>query len=96
MFKRFKIARNKYIITFVVFLVYILFLDDIDIVKIYQQNVKLNKLKEEKKEITRKFEEVKGVLESLDNDEALERYARENKFFKKDDEDIFVIVPSED
>ncbi|HLW40356.1 MAG TPA: septum formation initiator family protein [Brumimicrobium sp.] len=96
MMKRLKIFKNKYIFTLAVFFVYVLFLDDVDVVRIYQQEAKLSKLKDEKRELSKKFEEVKGILESLDNDDALERYARENKFFKKDDEDIFVIVQEEE
>lgn len=95
MLERLKIFRNKYVFTLVVFFVYVLFLDDVDVFKIFQQESKLSKLKQEKADLTKKFEEVKFTLEQLDNDEALERYARENKFFKHDDEDIFVIVPEE-
>jgi cell division protein DivIC len=69
-----------------------LFLDDVDIFTIARQEIKLNKLQEEKEELKEKYLKTKVTLDQLDNMESLERYAREEKMFKKDDEDIFVIV----
>tara|TARA_R100000951_G_scaffold79970_1_gene67857 strand:- start:132 stop:350 length:219 start_codon:yes stop_codon:yes gene_type:complete len=69
-----------------------LFLDDVDIFTIARQEIKLNKLQEEKAEVKEKYLKTKATLDQLDNMESLERYAREEKMFKKDDEDIFVIV----
>ena len=36
------------------------------------------------------FEELKIKLDELDNIRTLEKYARENHYFKKEDEDIFI------
>jgi len=69
-----------------------LFLDDVDVFTIARQEIKLNKLQDEKEEIKEKYLKTKATLDQLDNMESLERYAREEKMFKKDDEDIFVIV----
>lgn len=69
-----------------------LFLDDVDIFTIARQEIKLNKLQEEKAEVKEKYLKTKATLDQLDNMESLERYAREEKMFKRDDEDIFVIV----
>jgi gamma-glutamylcyclotransferase (GGCT)/AIG2-like uncharacterized protein YtfP len=69
-----------------------LFLDDVDVFTIIRQEIKLNKLQEEKQEINGKYLKTKATLDQLDNMESLERYAREQKMFKKADEDIFVIV----
>src|SRR5690554_738363 len=94
--KNLKIFRNKYLFTITFFLVYMLFLDDVDAVKIYRLESKLNKLKQEKVEISKKYEETKNILNQLDDPEALEKYAREKKFFKHDDEDIFIIVDKDE
>jgi len=72
--------------------VYVLFLDDVDVFNVVRQRVKLNKLKQEKEMLSEKFNEAKFTLDQLDNTEALERFAREQKLFKRDNEDIFVIV----
>lgn len=79
-------------LTLVVFFIYVLFLDDVDVFTIIRQEIKLNKLQEEKEEVLTKYEKTKSTLDQLDNLESLEKYAREEKMFKKDDEDIFVIV----
>ena len=83
--------RNKYLLALFIFGIYILFLDDVDIVKIYQQKSKLRELRAEKKVLLEKYDKTKHTLEQLNDDEALEKYAREKKFFKNDNEDIFVI-----
>lgn len=90
--KRLRIFKNKFKLTFVIFLVYVLFLDDVDVFNVVRQRVKLNKLKQEKEMLSEKFNEAKFTLDQLDNTEALERFAREQKLFKRDNEDIFVIV----
>ena len=92
MIKKLKYLKNKYILTLVVFFVYVLFLDDVDVFTIVRQEIKLNKLEKEKSEVLKKYNATKTTLDQLDNLESLEKYAREEKMFKKDDEDIFVIV----
>ena len=92
MIKKLKYLKNKYILTLVVFFIYVLFLDDVDVFTIIRQEIKLNKLEKEKEEVLIKYLNAKSTLDQLDNLESLEKYAREEKMFKKDDEDIFVIV----
>ncbi|WP_107039303.1 FtsB family cell division protein [Brumimicrobium mesophilum] len=90
--KRLKHFKNKYVITLVVFSVYVLFLDDVDVFNIIRQEIKLNKLENEKEDLQEKFIETKTTLDQLDDTDALEIFAREQKLFKRDNEDIFVIV----
>jgi hypothetical protein len=71
--------------------VYILFLDDVDIFTIINQNRKLSHLEESKIEISEKLFKTKTTLKELKYSSNLESYAREEKLFKKDDEDIFII-----
>jgi cell division protein DivIC len=84
--------RNKYILTLTIFLVYNLFLDDVDIFSLINQNRKLSKLRDDQSEIRIKLNETKHTLQELKHDYALEKYAREEKLFKKDDEDVFIIT----
>lgn len=90
--KRLRIFKNKYILTLVIFGVYILFLDDVDVFNVARQEIKLNKLEQEKEALLEKYNETKSTLDQLDNTQALERFAREQKLFKRDNEDVFVIV----
>ena len=86
-----KYVRNKYVITFLVFFIYFLFLDDMDIFMLVKQRSKLNKLKAHKVEMTLQLQETRKELKMLNNINTLEAYARSEKFFKQKDEEIFVI-----
>ena len=86
-----KYVRNKYVITFFVFLIYFLFLDDMDIFMLVKQTNKLNKLKAHKKDMALQLQETRKELKMLNNINTLEAYARSEKFFKQKDDDIFVI-----
>lgn len=83
--------KNKFIFTSCLFFVYILFLDDIDIFTIVNQNRKLNRLEESKMEVSKKLEITRNTLKKLRYISELESYAREEKLFKKDNEDIFIL-----
>jgi hypothetical protein len=69
-----------------------LFLDDVDVFSIFRQQVKYNKILTEKAEMEEKLVKTRTVLNQLNNLESIEKFAREEKMFKRDDEDIFVIV----
>ena len=86
-----KYFKNKFIFTTCLFFVYILFLDDVDIFTIINQNRKLSHLEESKIEISEKLIKTKTTLKELKYSSNLESYAREEKLFKKDDDDIFII-----
>lgn len=92
MLKYLKYFRNKYTLTLFFFAIFFLFLDDVDIFKIFQQKRKHKALVEERMEIEERLEETKSILNTLNDPKELERFAREKKMFKRDDEDIFVIT----
>ncbi len=76
------------------FLFWMLFLDTNDIYSQFQLRHKLNELKQEKRFYTQKIEEVKAERQQLLTDkDMLEKFAREKYFMKKDNEDLFIIVP---
>ena len=87
-----KYYKNKYVVTLFIFSFYGMFLDDVDIFTIISQNIKLSNMKEEKALVEAKLAKTKNTLEKLRYTSELEAYARENKLFKKDDEDIFIIT----
>ncbi|MEY3438021.1 MAG: hypothetical protein RL265_606 [Bacteroidota bacterium] len=86
-----KYFRNKFIFTTCLFFIYILFLDDIDIFTIINQNTKLGKLEEARQEVSVKLNQTQKTLKKLRYSSELESYAREEKMFKRENEDIFVI-----
>jgi len=83
--------KNKYILTITLFTIYFLFLDDVDIFTVINHNYKLHNLEEAKIETTVNLENTKKLLYRMRYSSELESFAREEKLFKKDNEDIFVI-----
>ena len=86
-----KYVKNKYAITVLVFIIYSLFLDENDIFKIRENKSKLKELEEIERASIDHLEDTYSTLEKLKQIENVEHYARSKKFFKKDNEDIFVI-----
>ena len=83
--------KNKYFLTLFIFFVYTLFLDDFDVFVIISQKNKLNHLKEQRDEMHNQLIISKDIYKKLNHINYLESYARSKKFFKKDNEEIFVI-----
>jgi cell division protein DivIC len=86
-----KYINNKYKVASLLFIVHFIFLDDVTIFDVFAQNQKLSKLKTDEVLMSQKLEETRGIYQNLKTPSGIERYAREKKLFKKDDEDIFVI-----
>jgi cell division protein FtsB len=84
--------KNKYTLTGIIFMVYFLFLDDWDIFTLVSQQRKLNALTEQNSAMSKQLKDTKQILRRLNNPDYLEAYARSEKFFKRDDEEIFVIT----
>lgn len=85
------IWRNKYVFTGILFALYMLFLDDVDIFSIARYQRKLNQLERQKREVSVQLEQTKETLLELQTLDGKERFAREKKYFKRDNEDVFVI-----
>jgi ABC-type bacteriocin/lantibiotic exporter with double-glycine peptidase domain len=84
-------VKNKFLITSVVFVLYALLLDDWDIFHLVKQNIKLKELNQQREATKVKLIQAQSTLKKLQTTSGLEAFAREEKFFKKNDEDIFVI-----
>jgi cell division protein DivIC len=87
-----KIIRNKYIIALTAFIVLMLFVDHNDLFVQMERRQQLHELLASKAFYTRKIEETKKNLSDLQsNSAALEKYAREKFYLKRDNEDLFVV-----
>lgn len=89
----FPYLKNKYIFTLLAFFIWMLFIDDNDIITRIRLKRQLDKLKKEKQfysEEILKIEETRRQLFS--SNETLEKFAREKYLMKRDDEEIFLIV----
>lgn len=83
--------KNKFILAGTIFLIYTLFLDNNDVFTLLSQKLKLKELNEKRIEMESDRDEASNTLAKLKYRTEVEKYAREKKLFKKDDEDVFVI-----
>ena len=91
------ILKNKYLIVSIAFLTWMLFFDNNDLVSQVQLRMKLSEYQGQKDYYEQKIREVKQEKqELLTNQQSLEKFAREQYMMKKDDEDLFVIVPEKE
>ena len=90
--------RNKYLLTIIIFVVWILLLDSNNLIARYKEMRELRKLKVDREYFTNRIEEDKRKLHELKTDnQNLEKFAREQYRMKKPDEDLFIILtPQED
>lgn len=87
------IVRNKYILTTLLFLVWIIFFDNNNLLDRISNIKKLNQLNKDKEYYIKKIEEDNKRMEELrTNKENLEKFAREQYLMKRDNEDIFIFV----
>jgi cell division protein FtsB len=84
--------RNKYVLTPVLFLFWMAFFNDVDLFFIYESRKELNDMKEQVDYFTKENALTREALHDLStNDKTLEKFAREQYFMKKPNEDLFVI-----
>ena len=84
--------RNKYLITFIVFLVWIFFIDKFDIITQIKMNKEFKQLKEQQEFYKSEVEKDSTIIYNLNNNpEEQERFARERFLMKKDNEDLFIV-----
>jgi len=88
--------KNKYILVGVFFVVWIGFFDTNRIVSVMRYRAELKQVQKEKRYYIEEIEKNAKLLELYQNDKkALEKFAREKYFMKKDNEDVFLIVYEE-
>ena len=86
------IKNNKYLVVFVVFLIWMLFLDANSWIIQRGLNKSIEKLEDRKEFYKNEISNDRKALDEINNDpEMLEKYARERFFMKKKNEDIFII-----
>ncbi|MEA1887859.1 MAG: septum formation initiator family protein [Bacteroidota bacterium] len=87
------ILKNRYFLTLVVFLVWILLFDNNNLIDRYHYLKNLRQLEKDKNYYQERIEEDRRKLNELKtSDENLEKFAREQYFMKKENEDIYIIV----
>lgn len=94
--KFFNFLKNKFILTIVVFIVWIVLFDSNNIMDRLKD---LSNLKELRREKAYYIEEIKSdsikLNELKTNIKNLEKFAREQYLMKRDNEDIFIVIEKE-
>ncbi len=87
------LLKNKYFIATTFILVWMLFLDRNNWIHQYNKYNKLQEMKAEKAYYKQKIKETREARKELmKNSESLERFAREEYFMKKPDEELYIIT----
>lgn len=88
------IFTNKYLFTGVAFCIWMLFFDTNDLSLQMKRINEMHKLQESEKVMDKLIADTKHELGQLKTNPAtLEKYAREKYMMKKDNEDLYIIVP---
>lgn len=82
--------KNKYLISTVIAVLYMLLLHESDIFALQNKKSKVSHLQEEIEVRKNEIQDLKIALNELDDPRTLEKYAREYHYYKKEDEDIFI------
>ncbi|HCC71666.1 MAG TPA: septum formation initiator [Bacteroidales bacterium] len=91
------ILKNRYFLTLLVFLIWILLFDNNNLIDRYHYMKNLRQLEKDKIYYQERIEEDQRKLKELrTNNENLEKFAREQYFMKKENEDIYIIVDEDD
>ena len=87
--------KNKYFLSGVAFMVWILFLDNRnDLFSQYERLTRSRELSKNEQHLSNEIAETQKELDLLKNNaQSIEKYARENYMMKKDNEDLFILNP---
>lgn len=85
--------KNKYILTLIIFFVWMLFLDTHNMIDRFISMRQLSRMKHDREYYLDRIEKDSARMNELrTNRENLEKFAREQYLMKKEDEDIFIII----
>lgn len=84
--------RNKFIITIVVFVIWMMFFDQYNLISRINNNRKIAELEQQKEYYIAEIQRSERLLQELEGDnQSLEKFAREQYLMKKEDEDIYIV-----
>jgi cell division protein FtsB len=87
----FKILVNRYLLIFILFLVWMIFFDTNSFFIHDELNKDIDALEENKEFYKSEIEKDKAFIEKMKDSSEMERYAREKYYLKKENEDIYII-----
>jgi cell division protein DivIC len=92
------VFRNKYLLTIIIFFVWLLLFDSNNLIARYREMKELYKLRKDREYYIQRIKVDMQKLHELKTDnQNLEKFAREQYRMKKPDEDLYIILtPQED
>ena len=87
----FKFASNKYVLVLLVFIVWMLFLDNYSYLDHRLLNNQIDELNRQKEYYKKEISNDQINIKQLKDPAQIEKYAREKYFMKKDSEDVYII-----
>ena len=89
----FPIIRNKFVLTTLIFIVWLFFFDQNSILSRLTLAKNIRELKQQKEYLQEDISQNRENINELQsNSENLEKFAREEYMMKKADEDIFIVI----
>ena len=86
--------KNKFFLVTLAFVIWMIFFDKNDLFSQYEYRTQVNKLKKERDFYKAQTDQVTKELNELtSNRQQLEKFAREKYLMKKDNEDVYLVVP---
>lgn len=86
-----KIFGSRYVLIFIAFTVWMLFFDTYSFLEHQTINRELEELEENKRFYQEEIKRDQSRIKVLQDDDFVEKYAREKYYMKKDSEDIYII-----
>jgi len=83
--------KNIFILILIVFIIWMIFFDKNSLLIHNELNEEMDKLEAQKEYYKKEMIKDNAILKELRSDEGLEKFAREEYFMKRNDEDIFII-----
>ncbi len=89
--KWFKVFTNMYVLVLTVFVIWMIFFDTNSLLIHLELRKEIKKLEKQQEFLTTEIAKDKKVLKKLSDPEELEKFAREQYYLKKKDEEIYLI-----
>ena len=89
--KYFKFFTNLYVITSLLFFFWMIFMDTNSLIFHKELNNEIRDLTEQRNKLKIEIEKDKKLIKDLNDIDNYEKFARENFYMKKDDEEIYII-----
>ena len=87
----FKILSNKFVVLIILFTIWMFFFDTNSYFIHHELNKEIKTLEKSKQFYQKEISKDQRFLEKMKDSEELEKYAREQYFLKKENEDIYII-----